>query len=228
MSSTTQGPATKGSKFQLQRIVAERGNEFGDLLLNSSVSLLASGGTSVEWRSPIKEDSKGAYYEYRDDFLTALDLARHTPSLREFWPKNGPQWDGLGIVTGGSGPGYLLVEAKAHPDETKSHSGATAKESVDQVAASVRRTQEFMGVEPADWTRDHYQLANRLCLLYFMNEIAHEPTWLLLVNFVNDTSHKPTTAREWVSHYGGLFRRMRIGPNARLLDRVVMVAPEAG
>lgn len=226
MSNTKQGPATHGSKYQLQRMVEKRGKEFGDLVLNASASLLSNGGTSVEWRSPAADDPKGRYYEYRDDFLVRLGLDAHASSLREFWPKNGPQWDGLGVVTGGKVPGYLLVEAKAHPAETKSDSGASAQTSVEQIDAAIRKTQDFMGVEPTNWTRDHYQLANRLCFLYFMNEIVHEPTWLALVNFVNDTTHEPTTAAEWVEHYVKLFRAMGIVPGTRLLDRVVMVAPE--
>lgn len=136
---------------------------------------------------------------------------------------NGMVWQQLALGE----RGVLLIEAKAHPAETKSDSKASYQKSKELISQSFARVQGFMGIEPLDWSKDFYQLANRIAHLYFFNEILRKPTWLVLVNFINDLSYKPTTLKEWVKHYNNLFAQMGIHHNCRLMDRVIMVYPPA-
>lgn len=48
---------------------------------------------SNTWLSPLQDDD---YAEYRDaEFLHRLGLDELVPSLKQFWPRSGPEWDAL-------------------------------------------------------------------------------------------------------------------------------------
>ena len=97
-----QGPCTKGSQRWLQWLVNEAPE-----LLDQPIGL-----GPIEWRSPLRADD---YAEYRDQaFLDLLDIRLPTRPLAFFWPRGGPQWDGLGRAASGE---VILVEAKAHLNE---------------------------------------------------------------------------------------------------------------
>ena len=65
------------------------------VFLDEEIAKVIGKKMSIDWKSPLKADS---YAEYRDDdFLRVLVLNKIIYPLREFWPKNGPQWDALGI-----------------------------------------------------------------------------------------------------------------------------------
>ena len=228
MADSKQEGATKGSQLQLQRIVNERPEELNALILGASPTLLAFGARGITWRSPLKEPTEGtAYYEYRDDFLKPLGLEDRESKLREFWPSKGPRWDGLAIVDSPKGSGYLLVEAKAHGGEANSESGAKASDSVAQIEAALKQTQKYMHVPAGEWTKPYYQLANRLAFLYFMNIELELPTWLVLINFVADTTHLPTELGEWLEKYREMYKKLRIGHDSPLTEKVVCVFPKA-
>ena len=59
---------------------------------------------------------------------------------RNHWPKNGPVWDGLGIVEGTDSKGLLLVEAKVHTNETLSMMKATSDQSVSLITKTITET----------------------------------------------------------------------------------------
>ena len=97
-----QGPHSKGSQRWLQWLV----NEAPDLL-DEPIGL-----GPIDWRSPFRADD---YAEYRNQaFLDLLDIRLPTRPLAFFWPRGGPQWDGLGRAASGE---LILVEAKAHLNE---------------------------------------------------------------------------------------------------------------
>lgn len=219
------GKADKGSRLCLQEFVnaPQKQATLNDLLISSSPSLLSFGPTEINWRSPLASLN---YKEYRDDFLDALGLQQFATILRDFWPAQGPQWDGLAVLTNQAGAkAVLLVEAKAHPAETESSMGATARESIDQIMRAFARTQGFMGVTRGNWTHGAYQLANRLAFLYCMNELMGVSTYLGLVNFVGDTTYRATCLAEWQKHYGEVFEHLGLHPGCRLLDRVLLAYP---
>jgi hypothetical protein len=139
MPGKTEGIAERGSQHWMQEYVNEQQQQFSQAILASCPSLLAAGSARIDWVSPLKKDN---YKEYRDDFLDALGLFGAGELLREFWPKNGPQWDGLAWVRGKSGKrldGLLLVEAKGYPEEALSASKAEDPDSVSRIANSLAR-----------------------------------------------------------------------------------------
>src|SRR5437763_51548 len=92
----------RGSLRWTQRMANEHPN----------VLAAAIGSGPIDWCSPLTSD---ACAEYRDDaFLQRLGAPTLETPLSDFWPKLGPQWDGLGRAQGGP---FVLLEAKANLPE---------------------------------------------------------------------------------------------------------------
>lgn len=221
----------KGSKLYLQNYIKCNSNKLSELILSASPSLVTFSGdiNSIVWKSPLESEN---FYEYRDDFLEILDLDIASidiakSKLKAFWPKNGPQWDGLGIVKDKNGKsGVLLVEAKAHINETNSTLKATSNESIKKIKESIGISQKYYDINPNDWTNNTYQLGNRIAYLYFMNIILDIPTWLVLINFI-DGDYKSTTTEQWINHYNDIYKQMGIKHyNDRLLNKIIHIFPK--
>lgn len=178
----------------------------------------------MSWLSPLANQN---YFEYRDDFLgpQALNLPQHLAALKNFWPYNGPQWDGLAILTSAANEAILLIEAKAHPTESRSDCKASNSVSIERIQTRLSEVREYMGCSAGDWMNGSYQLANRLAYLYFLHVHCNVPTYLVLVNFVNDHSHRPTSLETWLKYPWR--NALSVPDNARLADRVLTVYPEA-
>ena len=104
MGSVVQSQGTKGSLKWIQHVV----NECPDVLSNPVIDAIGTyKEQTVEWLSPKADDD---YSEYRDQaFLDLLGIKLPKTKLSDFWPKRGPQWDGLGRI---EDKAYFLVEAK--------------------------------------------------------------------------------------------------------------------
>lgn len=238
MANLNSGSAIQGSRLYLQEYMVYAKEELSELIIAASPSLLSFIGSKseIEWKSPLKKPEKPGkedFYEYRDDFLEVLELKEDILSdakekLREFWPKNGPQWDGLAVVNGIDGQkGLLLIEAKAHIDETKSDLKAISKDSIDKIKNAITVTQACYGIELTDWTKHYYQLGNRIAFLYFMNEVLHIPTWFVLINFT-EGDYKATGIEKWLEHYHGIYVAMGIKHNNyKLLSNMIQIFPNA-
>lgn len=231
------GEADKGSRFSLQYYMKSKDgrNFLSNFIISASPSLLSflDKNMIIDWKSPLpspESEPNEEFYEYRDDFLNIFGFSREKldekmKKVREFWPKNGPQWDGLAVVNGiGSVKGALLIEAKSHTGETKSTINA-CEDSKKKIVDTFMKVQKKIGVPERDWTKEFYQLSNRIAYLYLMNYILEIPTWLVLVNFVDD-HYKPTSVKDWLTHYNGLFNKMGINKDMKLLDKIIMVFPD--
>jgi hypothetical protein len=216
------GPAIKGSRYCLQQFVEKGGDLLGREILSASPKLCSLGARDVRWVSPLASEN---YLEYRDDFLRPLGLQSCEPQLRSFWPAKGPQWDGIATVDLTVGRAILLIEAKAHPAETRSSCSAKDPRSIAAIRRALEEVRTYMGAEACDWTRGAYQLANRLAYLYFLDVKCQIPTFLVLLNFVNDTGHKPTSQEQWLQFPTTRYLGLRTAD--RLLDHVVTVYPKA-
>lgn len=226
--------ATKGSQYQLQRWINEKPSELSTQLLCASQSILVF-SEAIEWVSPLMDEQ---YKTYQDDFLELLlegeelEVARR--KLRQFWPSRGPVWDGLAIVQGKNldgttQRGIILVDAKAHVDETKSALRAKSFESREKITSRIVEVKAELGSTSAVevWTNQYYQIANRLCFLYFLNKQLGIPTWLVFSNFVNDPSHKPTSRASWLQHQKVIWRELGVESDAMLMGRVVTIYPDS-
>ena len=175
--------------------------------------LQPAGLPRLSWVSPLADDD---YAEYGDaGFLERIGLAHLSPSLSEFWPRRGPQWDGLATFEGGS----LIAEAKAHLGEFKSSPSKAKKTSKLKIARAFDQVQTALGVtNTAPWERTYYQYANRIAHLWWLRSRGVD-CHLLFVDFIGDHDVRgPDKASEWRAAFAtadaalGLDRAHALGP----------------
>jgi hypothetical protein len=190
MARFVQAEAIRGSQRWIQKLINEKPH-----LLNSLIKSrkFISENDEIQWMSPLKEDG---YAEYRDEaFLELLNINLKLYSLKDFWPKNGPQWDALGKSMSGK---LFLVEAKSHIPELISNLGASSKASENKILSSLGEARERFGAETDfDWSKTFYQYANRLAHVDLLRRNGLS-AYLLFVYFLNDLEmHGPKNADEW-------------------------------
>jgi len=186
-----QAKGKKGSLKWVQRLINER-----PALLESPLRQRfgIQEDTAFSWKSPLAEDG---YAEYRDaDFLRAVGKKELAAQLSEFWPRGGPQWDALGLLSDGTA---ILVEAKAHISEAISHLRAADQGSIRQIEEALRRTKEELGVRSRNpWHTPFYQYANRVAHLHFLRNMCGSAAFLVFVDFVGDREvGGPRSEDEW-------------------------------
>jgi hypothetical protein len=192
MSIHRQGKGDKGSLKWIQNLINDRPD-----LIDSQIhdKFEIPRGLQIKWVSPLKEE---CYAEYRDEaFLKVLGASPQKVRLIDFWPKGGPQWDGLGRISDGS---ILLIEGKAHISEVLSAIQASDPNSVNLIEGSLARTKRELGVRTKNpWTTPFYQYANRIAHLHFLNNLNGIKSYLVFVNFVGDKEMGgPKSEPEWI------------------------------
>jgi len=187
-----QPAGTRGSLKWIQRLVQGHPSCLDAPLRRLGV--LPPTGELV-WRAPLPEDG---WAEYRDQgFLERIGHPELAGALRAFWPAGGPQWDGLAIDQRGHA---YLIEAKAHASEMRSSCAAQAA-SMQRIREALQATKDALGADvDADWLQGHYQYANRLAHLHFLQSHGVAVT-LVFLYFVGDREmHGPRSSDEWKPH----------------------------
>jgi len=82
----------------------------------------------IEWLSPIASDDYAEYYD--EDFISKFGLPALRLPLKEFWPANGPRWDGLARTSSGK---LIFVEAKAYIEEGVDYASKAGPKSLEQI-----------------------------------------------------------------------------------------------
>jgi hypothetical protein len=169
----------KGSLRWMQEFVNDRQAEL-DPVIAKAVGL--SPDDTISWRSPRRDDE---FAEYRDqDFLDRLNISTGKRSLRDFWPRLGPQWDGLATTSSNQ---VILVEAKGHDAEVESPGSGASPDSLALIERSLAEAKAYYGVKPdVSWSGKYYQYANRLAHLYFLREVNEEQAHLVFLYFYGD------------------------------------------
>lgn len=192
MAIVRQNPNGRGSLKDLQILISEH-PDLLNAMLRSKISDLQS--DQIEWLSPLQNDYYSEYSD--DDFINRLGLHVVRP-LTEFWPRRGPQWDGLGKSKNGL---VFLIEAKANIPEIVSTGCLASATSKALINLSLEETKAFLNINnKADWCGTFYQTTNRLAHLYFLREKNNIPAWLLNIYFINDREVKgPESKKEWLA-----------------------------
>jgi hypothetical protein len=186
--------AVRGSQKWTQDLI----NSCPELLNGRIREKVASlSGREICWVSPLKQDN---FAEYRDTaFLKLINHQELSEELKQFWPKNGPQWDALGKISGEEI--FILVEAKANVPEIISNCVAKDEKSLNIISERLVETQRWLNCKRAmiDWRSGFYQYANRLAHLYFLRQKSHKESYLIFLYFVADLTHIPTSLDAWNS-----------------------------
>ena len=176
----------KGSLKWMQRLAANMPHSVGSRL-KALTGLEES--DHIDWISPTADD----HAEFRDAaFLQVIGHQELREKLRAFWPKSGPQWDGLALC----GEKVILVEAKAHIAEMQSNCMAGPK-SVAQIESALSAAAKYFGAaDSSRWTRGYYQYANRLAHLYFLASNGVD-AHLVFIYFTSADMNGPVSAAGW-------------------------------
>ena len=216
MARRLQSCAKKGSKRWLQLAV----NEYPNVFCIRIAQQLRPKPSFICLSSPVRGDE---YAEYVGrDFTDRLGLKLESRSLDSFWPKRGPNRDGLARTDAAQ---VLLVEAKAHIGEMK-EGGSTASsyKSIELIASSLKETQQFLGAKQSvDWSKSpYYQYANRLAHLYLLAELNGIDAYLLMVYFLNDVDiGGPNSSDLWEDAIRNQHKDMCLRQDHQLSDRIV-------
>lgn len=208
-----EGRARAGSQMSLQVWVNAR----SVAISASIVEALGFDPTSsaMTWLSPIQ---KSRYREFRDAaFLGTLGLGYYAKLLRDFWPKGGPVWDGLGVIARANclKDAIVLVEAKSYPAEVLGN-GCMAEENSEArktISASLDATARWLGKSsrPDSWMGELYQSANRLAHLYFLRERLGLEAYMVNVCFSHDQHpRRATTVEQWETAKLDFRRRLEL------------------
>ena len=179
-----QGPSLRGSQRWLQ-IAVNRCPDLIDSAIVKALGLCSS--EEIEWLSPLESD---CFAEYRDAcFLERLGVSLKKRPLKDFWPRMGPQWDGLARI---GGDRLLLLEAKGNIPELDSTPTGAREDSLKKIRESLAETRKFLKVKSeTDWSQCFYQYANRLAHLYLLRELNKLDASLIFVYFVGDWTRLP-------------------------------------
>lgn len=210
-----QSSNSKGSLKNIQVLV----NDFPNVI-NKKINDLLGTDDNIMWVSPLRNEY---YAEYRDaEFLRQLELDHLIPDLREFWPRNGPQWDGLAK----SYEKVYLIEAKANlPELISPSSGAKAEKSIELIKTSLERTKKYISQTAiqADWTANYYQYTNRIAHLSFLRQKGIN-AYLVFLYFIGDkTVNGPDTIDEWVQAKKEMERVLELPVQHKLSDYILDV-----
>jgi hypothetical protein len=220
------GAAYAGSQLQTQLYVNRRTPQL-DTAIRTALPDLAD--ATFDWRSPLAGQR---YREYRDAaFLHAVDLREHAGALAAFWPRGGPHWDAVAVVTrpGRDATGVLLAEGKSYPGEMLEGSAVSPAEgsrSRTRIENALAWTQGRLGIElnVAAWTGSLYQNANRLATLVWLRDRGVD-AWLVHLLFTGDR-RSPTTAAEW--EHAAADADKRLGLPRGAVPWATHVTPPAG
>jgi hypothetical protein len=158
-------------------------------------TLKASADLAVEWLSPV---AKTKYGEYRGEpFLKLLELNQLKRPLHDFWPVQGPVWDGLART---SKKQVLLIEAKAHIAEMVTSPARASEASLIKIRQALKETRDAVAPRTSnDWTGIFYQYTNRLAHLYFLRTVNGIKAHLIYVYFLNAKDvGGPSSIQEWL------------------------------
>lgn len=196
MSNTSIGRGEKGSKFWMQTLVLM----CEEYLLNEIKCQLPQINTII-WQSPI---AKNNYKE-----LKTKDIIGIKGANLEFWTDNGPWWDAVGITNDDS---IILVEAKAHIQETKSKCKAKSVKNEMLIKESLEATHRSLAIDghkydESLWYSKYYQLANRLTFFKNLKDQKFDVK-LILLNIVDDPTYIKTSEDKWKKHYEEVFQEM--------------------
>ncbi len=192
-----------GSEFHLLRWMGRH----RDLLTKNVSQSIGSENSIIEWVD-FDFDSKK---EIPDAELKGLEFLyvedkKIKKEWEDFWPtgRGIHNWDAVGWrKINDSSKELILIEAKAHKDELITNTNAENEKSILKIKRAFKLVMDRLEIRTEnDWLKKYYQMANRIAILYFLNEKVKIPAKLVNMyfigdNFPNNSKDCPQTVSEW-------------------------------
>jgi hypothetical protein len=158
--------------------------------------------TEIRWLGfPVRKADPSRDREFSGMEFLPGGATRERELWRRFWPQRGqqPSWDAVGEQNGE----FFLVEAKANIPEFCSPPSLAKGAGRATIAKAMEETKRHLGVHRRfNWLASYYQYANRVAVLYFLNQRAHVPARLVFVYFTGDHFPDecpcPASQAEWL------------------------------
>ena len=181
-----------GSEYQLLRYLGHHRK-----YLNAQIQEVTGSNSPIEWMDYPVDDNRDSHDgEWRGiAFLKHLrsDYSSISKKWNEFWPKRGQSWDGIFVQD----DVIYVVEAKAHIKEMEQACQASEasrkiiRKAFERVTKDAEKAKSWLD-------SNHYQLANRLAAVYFLNSIGIKAKvcCLFFVNGYQNNAAKNVTSEE--------------------------------
>lgn len=162
-----------GSEYQLLRYLGHHRN-----FLDSKIKEATKSDSPIEWMDypvDISRDSHDGewadvqFFKHLPQFfkhLPQFDFVQISKDWDEFWPKRGQSWDGIFLQDGV----VYVVEAKAHTKEMEQKCSATSDESIGKIKGAFLDVTGDQSKVNNWYNSKHYQLANRIAFVHFLNK----------------------------------------------------------
>ena len=155
-----------GSEYQLLRYLGHHRN-----FLDSKIKEATKSDSPIEWMDYPVDNSRDSH----DGEWTDITFLKHLPQFDfgqistewdEFWPKRGQSWDGIFLQDGV----VYVVEAKAHTKEMEQKCSATSEDSIKRIKRAFKDVTGDQSKVDLWYNSKHYQLANRIAFVHFLNK----------------------------------------------------------
>lgn len=155
-----------GSEYQLLRYLGHHRN-----FLDSKIKKATGSNSPIEWMDYPVDNSRDSHDgEWTDikffKLLSQFDFGQISREWDEFWPKRGQSWDGIFLQDGV----VYVVEAKAHIKEMEQKCSATSQDSINIIKDAFYFVTGNKDKANTWYNSKHYQLANRLAFIHFLNK----------------------------------------------------------
>ena len=170
-----------GSEYQLLRYLGHH-----RIYLDSKIKEATKNSSPIEWMDyPIDDKRDSLDGEWADikffKHLPQFNYDRISTEWDEFWPKRGQRWDGIFLQDGV----VYVVEAKAHTKEMEQKCSATNQKSIDKIKRAFKDVTGNQSKADLWYNSEHYQLANRIAFVHFLNKKCGIKTKICYLFFLN-------------------------------------------
>jgi len=192
-----------GSEFHLLRWTGRHRNKFDSKikkLLNVDNIFWLDFDFGKDENNPDKELVGLSFLEHEPNYSTVLS------KWKVEWPQKGNSmnWDLVGYTIQNEIKTWILIEAKAHIGELKQSSGATEEGGLSKIDKALAKVADNNGIsisESKPWTKNHYQLANRIYVLDLLKRCGIKAK-LVNIYFIGDMISKsrksPQVKDTWI------------------------------
>ena len=170
-----------GSEYQLLRYLGHHRN-----FLDSKIKKATGSDSPIEWMDyPVDNSRDSLDGEWTDikffKHLPQYDFGLISKKWDGFWPKRGQSWDGIFLQDGV----VYVVEAKAHTKEMEQKCSATSEKSIREIKRAFNDVTGNQKKADLWYDSKHYQLANRIAFVHFLNKKCGYKAKICYLFFLN-------------------------------------------
>ncbi len=182
-----------GSEYQLLRYLGHHRNELNKIITENT--RLIGELVWLDFPKNLRRLSLDSEYvglnflkdKVLEDIFTQSDIQKLLSGWEKYWSTNGtqPNWDGVILHKKENQVELVIVEAKAHLGEIESDTKSASNEKIQKAFIE---TQKNLNISNSNWFGKHYQLANRIALVNYLQnnkEVGKINASLLYIYFLN-------------------------------------------